>query len=221
MQKKESFIIYKSFYGPIERMTDEQLGQLFRAIFQYQIDGADRDLQPEVHMAFQFFRNQFEVDQKKYEKVCEKRSKAASKRWDEDASASKSIQKDSKDADNDNDNVNVNAKKHDNVKEKENGLMNPFSDSFLPLWKGWLDYKKIEHKFRYKSIKSEQTAINGLYKLCNGDEEIAAKIMEQSVINGWKGFFALKKDQELSKDAKKNLGVSEDYLQRLKERING
>jgi len=222
MEKKESFIVYKSFYAPIRQLNDNQMGQLFRALFEYQIEGKEIDPGSEVFMAFQFFKNQFEIDLKKYEKVCEKRSAAASKRWDaKDASASKRMQKDAKDADNDNDNDNVKEKDNEIDNEKDNDMVNPFSDSFIQIWNGWLAYKKEEFKFRYKSKKSEQMAINGLHKLCNGDEGMALKIIEQSIINGWKGFFALKEDRELSKASKKNLGVSEAYLESLKNRING
>ena len=222
MEKKESFIIYKSFFGPISQLNDHQMGQLFRAIFEFQIEGKEIDSGSEVFMAFQFFKNQFGIDLKKYEKVCEKRSAAASKRWDaNDASASKRMQKDAKDADNDNDNDNGNEKKMKMKNEKDNEIVNPFSDSFLPLWDRWLQYKRDEYSFRYRSASSQQTALNGLHKLANGDEEIAIKIMEQSVINGWKGFFALKKDQQLSQAAKKNHGISLEYMQSLKNRING
>ena len=34
---KESFLIYKSFYKPISKLSDKQLGRLFRAIFKYQL----------------------------------------------------------------------------------------------------------------------------------------------------------------------------------------
>jgi hypothetical protein len=231
MEKKESFIIYKSFFGPISQLNDHQMGELFRAIFEYQINGKDVNHESEIFMAFQFFKNQFQIDLKKYEKVCEKRSAAASKRWNandaNDAIASKRKEKDAKDADNDNDNDNEkdndNGKDNekDNGKEKDNELMNPFSDGFLQFWEGWLQYKKEEFKFRFRSMKSQQISINGLHKLSEGDESIALKIIEQSIINGWKGFFELKKDQKLSQAAKKNQGISMEYMESLKNRING
>lgn len=221
-KKKESFIIYHSFYGPIRNLSDLQMGQLFRGIFEWQIEGKEIDQDSEVFMAFQFFKNQFEIDLKKYQKVCEKRSEAASKRWDDasDANASKRNQKHSKDADNDNEKEKEIDNGIDNGKEKDNEIVNPFSDSFLPYWQKWLQYKKDEHRFRYRSISSQQTALNGLHQLAKGNEEMAIRIMNQSVINGWKGFFELKKDQS-NPGAAQNLGVSEDYINQLKNRING
>ena len=34
---RQSFIIYKNFYEPIKHLDDEDLGKLFRAIFEYNL----------------------------------------------------------------------------------------------------------------------------------------------------------------------------------------
>lgn len=69
--QRDSFVLYKSFYGPIEGMTDDQLGRLFRAIFQWQIDGR-ADPAPDIQVAFGFIVNQFQVDNGKYRDRCER-----------------------------------------------------------------------------------------------------------------------------------------------------
>ena len=65
---KESFLIYKSFYPAIEDLSDEDLGKLFRALFQYQIDGVE-PTDTSILMAFKFFKNQFRLDEDKYQIV--------------------------------------------------------------------------------------------------------------------------------------------------------
>lgn len=65
---KDSFIIYKSFYKPISRLSDKQLGRLFRAIFKYQL-GEEVTVEEDIEMAFGFFINQFEIDEIKYHEV--------------------------------------------------------------------------------------------------------------------------------------------------------
>lgn len=62
---KESFIIYSSFYKPISLLSDKQLGRLFRAIFQYNL-GEIVSVEDDIRMAFEFFKNQFEIDESKY-----------------------------------------------------------------------------------------------------------------------------------------------------------
>jgi len=76
------------------------------------------------------------------------------------------------------------------------GLVYPFeSENFLKFWKAWKEYKKTEHKFNYKSVLSEQAALKKLCELSSGKEDIALKIIENSISNGWQGFFAVEKKQ--------------------------
>ena len=65
--ERPSFLIYKSFYGSIKHLTDENLGKLFRAMFEYHNDRVLK-LEPEIQMALNFIKNQFELDQRKWEK---------------------------------------------------------------------------------------------------------------------------------------------------------
>lgn len=71
-------------------------------------------------------------------------------------------------------------------------LENPFSKNFLDQWAIWKEYKKKEFRFFFKSIESEQAAINELVNLSAGNEEKAVAIIHQSMAKGWKGFFELK-----------------------------
>lgn len=68
---KESFIIYKSFYEPIKYLNNEQLGKLFRTIFEYQINKTE-NVDDDIRMAFEFFKNQFRLDDEKYKKIVER-----------------------------------------------------------------------------------------------------------------------------------------------------
>lgn len=101
-------------------------------------------------------------------------------------------------------------------KEKElikiESIKNPFSDSFLHEWERWLKYKFDQFKFKYKSKESEQVGIDQLFKMSNGNENTAKKIIEQSIANGWKGFFELKETSTKTKqqeydEALKNWGA--------------
>lgn len=101
---KKGFLIYKSLYEPIKDFTREQKGELLEAIFEYQISGEITEgLTPIVNMAFLFFKNQFDIDNEKYEERCEKAKKSAEARWKKNnANASESIPTDqshTKDAD--------------------------------------------------------------------------------------------------------------------------
>lgn len=63
---------------------------------------------------------------------------------------------------------------------------------FEPLIKRWLDYKKSQHNEKYKSQDTLNTFVKKLIELSNGQFEIAEKIIEASIANGYKGIFTLK-----------------------------
>ena len=72
--RRPSFLIYKSFYKPIKNLSNEDKGKLFTAIFEHQtqdFDGSEQVIEPQIEMAFEFFKNQFELDNKKWEKRVE------------------------------------------------------------------------------------------------------------------------------------------------------
>ena len=79
MNNKETFILYKLHYEPIKHLSTEQMGLLFRAIFEYQTIGKEIKLDAETNIAFRFFKNQFIIDDEKYQIVKEKRSIAGKK----------------------------------------------------------------------------------------------------------------------------------------------
>lgn len=118
--QRESFILYKSFFEPIANFTDEQLGRLFRAIFQWQIDGRSNP-EPDIAVAFGFFVNQFRIDNSKYQERCEKNRENAQLRWQmrTDANGCERIPSVAKDADNDNENDNENVNENGFIEQTE------------------------------------------------------------------------------------------------------
>lgn len=71
----------------------------------------------------------------------------------------------------------------------------PFeSENFHNYWSMWKEYKHKQLNFKYKTPQSEQAALKDLVDLCDGYEETAIKIIEQSMAKGWKGLFKLKND---------------------------
>jgi len=68
-----SFLLYKDFFNSIEHFSDEELGRLFRVLHEYQrsenwTETEEQSIHPTVKVAFNFYRNQFILDDKKYEK---------------------------------------------------------------------------------------------------------------------------------------------------------
>ena len=89
-------------------------------------------------------------------------------------------------------------------------------------WREWKRYKAEEFGFEYKSAVSEKTAINKLLKLAAGKDETAIAIINQSISNGWKGFFQLNQPAEKPHETgPKNFGVKKnaERAKKLLEKI--
>lgn len=78
----------------------------------------------------------------------------------------------------------------------------------------WLDYKKRQHKFTFKSADSFKTFIKKLNQLSGGDFETAAAIIEQSIANGWSGIFELKNNSNHWNNGRNDFNnpASPDYV---------
>jgi len=72
-----------------------------------------------------------------------------------------------------------------------------FNNSSIEIiWSDWKEYKNSQHKERYKTLKTEQMAIDKLGELSGFRVETAKKIIEQSMSNLWKGLFELKQQNK-------------------------
>ena len=65
--ERPSFLLYKADYDAIKNLSDQNLGKLFRAIFEYHND-KELQLEPEVQMALNFLKKQLQLDHIKWEK---------------------------------------------------------------------------------------------------------------------------------------------------------
>lgn len=110
---KSSFLIYLDYEEQFNLLTDEQVGQLMRAIIKYEKTREIPQLDGVVKMAFSFIKTQLDRDREKYEARCEKNRENAKK-----GGRPRKNQKDNLKANGFNENQ-MDAKKPDNDKEDE------------------------------------------------------------------------------------------------------
>jgi hypothetical protein len=77
---KKAFLIYKDSLAVLDELSDEQAGQLFKAIKAYH-EGQEPALDFGLRMAFIPFKNQFIRDEDKYKAISEKNKENVLKRW--------------------------------------------------------------------------------------------------------------------------------------------
>ena len=138
-----SFILYTSYYALIEGLTDEQLGQLTRAIFLYARDGKTISLEPVVRMAFGFIVDDMKRNKAKYEEKVErwrangKKGEAREKAGDTNVHERTRTCENNTNVherspyDNDNEYVNDNEYDNDNDVSKETNILEPSKEASM------------------------------------------------------------------------------------------
>lgn len=68
----------------------------------------------------------------------------------------------------------------------------PFqSEAFRTTWQLWVEYRKENGLKPYKPVGLAQV-LKGLVRKAGNNEQMAIRIIEQSMENGWRGLFPLK-----------------------------
>ena len=77
---RDSFVLYRSLLKPIQGLSDEALGRLFRAIYEYQENGST-DVDCDIAIPFAYIVNQFRIDDDKYAQKCQRNRENIARRW--------------------------------------------------------------------------------------------------------------------------------------------
>lgn len=198
-ENKDGFVLYKSMFGAISWLSNEKLGELTRAIFEWQIsDGESCDVEsPEVKTALQFFVNQFNIDNDRYRQTCESKRNSVNKRWERKKSIQndtndtnvctcmESIQNDTNDTDKDKDIISPDGDKKEitpkGVPKKKTELSLPYtSPEFVNTW----DILRQQPKWKKKTASALQMSLNKLGKY---PEKFAVLLMENAIAGGYQG----------------------------------
>lgn len=199
---KDSFILYLEQKQIFEMLTDEEAGQLIKAIFEYEDTGQTVTLDRSLQIAFLPIKNVLDRNKEKYEKVVERNKKNIEKRWNKEdtknTTGKNGIPKNTKNTDNDSEYDNDNDNEHDNDKKEKNKKRKTFDDVFSEnhfsndlenTIKDFIDMRKTIKK--PMTTKALELLIRNLKKLTNlEDEQIA--ILNQSIEHGWQTVYPLK-----------------------------
>jgi hypothetical protein len=93
------------------------------------------------------------------------------------------------------------------------------SQEFAPVFLDWLEYKRSRRE-GYKTDRSLKACYNMLVNLSGGNAEVAARIVEQSMANNWKGLFPLKDNNNGKTDWRVNRRDNELAAQAVRMRTD-
>lgn len=79
MSDKKSFVMYESWGAAIEKMSNEQAGELIKAIYAYQKDPDAVPEDPALAFVFELIKQQLDTDGQRYKEACAARSEAGKK----------------------------------------------------------------------------------------------------------------------------------------------
>ncbi len=185
----EYFPCYHSYLARLAKLSDQEVGRLFRALLTYSATGECPELTGRESVAFDFI--QFDIDQahENFDEISRKRSEAASKRWV--TNECNCMQ------------TNANAgKAKAKAKAKANNISPPtppcaqilenllpgyaFADELAAKIADWVAYKhERKDDYREQGMKSLLTQIQK-NALKYGDNAVI-DLIDLSMSNGWKG----------------------------------
>lgn len=209
---KDSFILYLEQKQIFQMLTDEEAGQLIKAIFEYEDTGQVLALEKSLQIAFIPIKSALDRNKEKYEKVVERNKKNIEKRWNKENTKNTTgkigIRKNTKNTDNDNEHEYDN--EHDNDKKEKNKKRKTFEDIFAEnnfdkeleaTLKDFIDMRKTIKK--PMTAKALELLIKNLEKLTNLKEEKIA-ILNQSIEHGWQTVYPLKQNKSNSSNGSMN-----------------
>ena len=87
------------------------------------------------------------------------------------------------------------------------------TQDFRVAWQQWKDYKKAEHRFKFKSIVTEQVALKKIQDDAQGVEHVAIEAIRNSIANGWKGIY-LNRSQSSHRDRQSDARKTSEWAGR-------
>lgn len=190
-REKNSFILFYEWEDSIRSLTDEQAGQLLRALFAYekrgeQYTGGD----PAVELAMGFLYASLDRNREKYEETCRKRSAAGKKggapkgnqnaRKDENKQ-NKQKQAKQPDSDSDSDSERDSERVSESGSDSERDSSSPGradgTETVLQFFR--------DHVFPHPTVENQKTIVKWCEEI--GTEKVveAMKIAEANGVKGW------------------------------------
>ena len=174
---KKSFILHNDSLEVLDDLTDEQCGQLFRAIKSYQI-GEQIELTSITKIAFSPFKSQFARDEEKYQKIVERNKingpkGGRPKNPKEPTGLSRNPKKPRK--------ADSGSKSDSDSGSKE--ILIPVGINAVA-WNEWIAYRQSKKKKVSKAAAAKQFKL-----LANHALDVQQQIINQSIQNDYQGLF--------------------------------
>lgn len=189
MTEKKSFLMYTSYLDNVEILSDEEAGQLLKAIYAFVNGDELPKLDRVVQLTFNPIKSHLERDGEKYNEICRKNSENAKKRWNKksDASVCGRMQRNAINADNDNENENENVNENVNDNKNENADDNKNDNSLPELSLTQTEYEALCAKYGKKRTDSHIKKVQHCARLNPKPYEDAYAVIDRWLDSGMFG----------------------------------
>ena len=183
--------LFTDFTDRMTELNDSERGRLFVALLKYAETGVTPELRGNEKYVFSSVKVDIDAQRKNYESVCDRNQRNINSRYQTlpklpkaTKSTTRSVWKEDQDEDQDQD------EDEDQKKKKKTYSASAALNEAI---EGFIEFrKKIKKPMTDRAI---ELLIKELNKLSDNEEEQIA-IINQSILNGWQGVFALKKGGE-------------------------
>ena len=143
--KRDSIVVYRSFYEAAKALTDKEELELYRAIFEFGLDHKTADMGPMAAAMFKLIKPQLEANYKKWQNGM----RGGRPKQSESEQEPKDNQKETKDEPNENENVNDNdnANVFIGLQLNDKSLF-PIFDDDLDKWRDLYPAVNVEQELR-------------------------------------------------------------------------
>ena len=145
--KRDSIVVYRSFYEAAKALTDKEELELYRAIFEFGLDHKNAEMGPMAAAMFKLIKPQLEANYKKWQNGM----RGGRPKQEESKDKPKDNQKETKDEPNENVNVNVNDNDNANVfigLQLNDKSLFPIFDDDLDKWRDLYPAVNVEQELR-------------------------------------------------------------------------
>lgn len=197
---KDSIIFYLSHYEVVKQLDNEQLGKLYRALFELAL-GNEPKVDEDIKIPFGFIKNQMVLDIEKYNEKRMKNKENGKLGGRPKKNATEEIEKPKKangffenPNDNENDNENENENENDNVISLCSTIEKNFGRTLAPL-----EYDVIKSWIEVENVSEELVVYATQIAVCNN--ACSVKYIER-ILQDWKRKNLLTLDQAKKENEK-------------------
>ena len=143
--KRDSIVVYRSFYEAAKALTDKEELELYRAIFEFGLDHKNAEMGPMAAAMFKLIKPQLEANYKKWQNGM----RGGRPKQEESKDKPKDNQKETKDEPNENENVNANDNANVFIRlELNDKSLFPIFDDDLDKWRDLYPAVNVEQELR-------------------------------------------------------------------------